>query len=228
MMLDPSAGDLYEMQDLLDDEEWKIVGRAREFLKAEMAPVAMTAGRGQKARQSAVGVSRAGDGSRRSVDGDVLPMGSVAHCGSDEQRRRWLPDLGRMGKICAFALTEPTGGVRRGPGVAYDRAAWWPGAGVERRQTVDRQSSAEPQRLAMSRRTGHGPDGPAWCRFAPRPWVRTTSTRGTPDMKIADRIRAFLSTPKGQRLTQQAREQLNKPENKRRLGDLIRRLRNRR
>jgi hypothetical protein len=47
-------------------------------------------------------------------------------------------------------------------------------------------------------------------------------------MKITDRIRAFLRTPKGRRLTQQAREQLNKPENKRRLNDLIRRLRNRR
>ncbi|MCW2881566.1 MAG: hypothetical protein JWQ95_5666 [Sphaerisporangium sp.] len=47
-------------------------------------------------------------------------------------------------------------------------------------------------------------------------------------MKIIDRIRAFLRSPKGQRLTQQAREQLNKPENKRRLRDLARRLRQRR
>jgi hypothetical protein len=45
-------------------------------------------------------------------------------------------------------------------------------------------------------------------------------------MKIIDRI--FLRSPKGQRLTRQAREQLNKPENKRRLRDLTRRLRSRR
>ncbi|WP_424532837.1 hypothetical protein ACOZ38_20935 [Sphaerisporangium viridialbum] len=47
-------------------------------------------------------------------------------------------------------------------------------------------------------------------------------------MTIIDRIRSFLRSPKGQRLTQQAREQLNKPENKRRLNDLVRRLRHRR
>lgn len=39
-----------------------------------------------------------------------LAMGSIAACGSPEQRRRWLPDMGRMAKIGAFALTEPQGG----------------------------------------------------------------------------------------------------------------------
>jgi glutaryl-CoA dehydrogenase len=39
-----------------------------------------------------------------------LAMGSIAACGSEEQRRRWLPEMSRMQKIGAFALTEPTGG----------------------------------------------------------------------------------------------------------------------
>ncbi|MFI9594006.1 acyl-CoA dehydrogenase family protein [Nonomuraea sp. NPDC052265] len=39
-----------------------------------------------------------------------LAMGSIAECGSAEQRRRWLPGMSRMEKIGAFALTEPTGG----------------------------------------------------------------------------------------------------------------------
>ncbi|MEV0381300.1 acyl-CoA dehydrogenase family protein [Nonomuraea sp. NPDC050643] len=39
-----------------------------------------------------------------------LAMGSIATCGSEEQRRRWLPEMSRMEKIGAFALTEPEGG----------------------------------------------------------------------------------------------------------------------
>lgn len=39
-----------------------------------------------------------------------LSMGSIARCGSWEQRQRWLPAMGRMEKIGAFALTEPHGG----------------------------------------------------------------------------------------------------------------------
>ena len=39
-----------------------------------------------------------------------LAMGSIARCGSAEQRRRWLPGMGRMERIGAFALTEPQGG----------------------------------------------------------------------------------------------------------------------
>jgi glutaryl-CoA dehydrogenase len=36
-----------------------------------------------------------------------LAMGSIYLCGSEEQKRRWLPDMARMAKIGAFALTEP-------------------------------------------------------------------------------------------------------------------------
>jgi glutaryl-CoA dehydrogenase len=36
-----------------------------------------------------------------------LCMTSIAFCGSDEQRQRWLPGLAKMDLIGAFALTEP-------------------------------------------------------------------------------------------------------------------------
>ncbi|MET8413134.1 acyl-CoA dehydrogenase family protein [Streptomyces sp. NPDC005195] len=39
-----------------------------------------------------------------------LAMGTILACGSDEQKRRWLPSMSRFEKIGAFALTEPHGG----------------------------------------------------------------------------------------------------------------------
>ncbi|MEU8951123.1 acyl-CoA dehydrogenase family protein [Streptomyces sp. NPDC048489] len=39
-----------------------------------------------------------------------LAMGTILACGSEEQRRRWLPAMSRFEKIGAFALTEPHGG----------------------------------------------------------------------------------------------------------------------
>ena len=39
-----------------------------------------------------------------------LAMGSIISCGSEEQKRRWLPAMSRFEKIGAFALTEPHGG----------------------------------------------------------------------------------------------------------------------
>ena len=39
-----------------------------------------------------------------------LAMGSIYTCGSEEQKRRWLPAMSRFEKIGAFALTEPHGG----------------------------------------------------------------------------------------------------------------------
>ena len=36
-----------------------------------------------------------------------LAMGSIYLCGSEEQKRRWLPSMARLEKIGAFALTEP-------------------------------------------------------------------------------------------------------------------------
>ncbi|MFL6141258.1 MAG: acyl-CoA dehydrogenase family protein [Labedaea sp.] len=46
-----------------------------------------------------------------------LAMGSIVACGSDEQRARWLPAMGRMELIGAFALTEPHGGSDVGGGM---------------------------------------------------------------------------------------------------------------
>ena len=39
-----------------------------------------------------------------------LAMESIAMCGSEEQKARWLPDLAQMNKLGAFALTEPEHG----------------------------------------------------------------------------------------------------------------------
>lgn len=39
-----------------------------------------------------------------------LAMQSIAMCGSDEQKERWLPSMSTMDKLGAFALTEPEHG----------------------------------------------------------------------------------------------------------------------
>ncbi|MGW2548697.1 acyl-CoA dehydrogenase family protein [Streptomyces sp. NPDC001635] len=39
-----------------------------------------------------------------------LAIGTILACGSDEQKRRWLPAMSRLEKVGAFALTEPHGG----------------------------------------------------------------------------------------------------------------------
>ena len=66
-----------------------------------------------------------------------LAMLSIAMCGSEEQKARWLPDLARMNKLGAFALTEPEHGS---DSVALETSArpGWRRLGAERPQTVDR------------------------------------------------------------------------------------------
>jgi glutaryl-CoA dehydrogenase len=70
-----------------------------------------------------------------------LAMGSIAACGSPEQRERWLPDMARMDRIGAFALTEPHGGSdvaggmrttarRDGDGWVLNGAKRWIGNGT--------------------------------------------------------------------------------------------------
>lgn len=39
-----------------------------------------------------------------------LAMGSIYLCGSEEQKRRWLPAMARLDAIGAFGLTEPDTG----------------------------------------------------------------------------------------------------------------------
>jgi glutaryl-CoA dehydrogenase len=47
-----------------------------------------------------------------------LAMGSIHLCGSDEQRRRWLPPMARLELIGAFGLTEPDVGSAISAGLA--------------------------------------------------------------------------------------------------------------
>jgi len=53
-----------------------------------------------------------GDGSLNTFFGvhSGLAMGSIAILGSEEQKQHWLPQMARMEKIGAFALTEPEHG----------------------------------------------------------------------------------------------------------------------
>ncbi len=53
-----------------------------------------------------------GDGSLNTFFGvhSGLAMGSIAILGSEEQKEKWLPQMARMEKIGAFALTEPDHG----------------------------------------------------------------------------------------------------------------------
>jgi glutaryl-CoA dehydrogenase len=53
-----------------------------------------------------------GDGSLATVLGvqSGLAMKSIALLGSEEQKQRWLPDMARLDKLGAFALTEPAHG----------------------------------------------------------------------------------------------------------------------
>ena len=47
-----------------------------------------------------------------------LAMGSIYLCGSEEQRRRWLPAMARMEQLGAFGLTEPEVGSGAARGLA--------------------------------------------------------------------------------------------------------------
>src|SRR5258708_36182854 len=68
-----------------------------------------------------------------------LAMLSIAMCGSEEQKARWLPDLARMDKLGAFALTEPehgsdsvalgTSGRRDGDALGLNGRQRWIGLG---------------------------------------------------------------------------------------------------
>jgi glutaryl-CoA dehydrogenase len=69
-----------------------------------------------------------------------LAMGAVAACGSEEQKRHWLPRMARCEVVGAFALTEPEHGsdaanlttraVRDGDDYLLDGAKRWIGNGT--------------------------------------------------------------------------------------------------
>jgi glutaryl-CoA dehydrogenase len=127
-------GDLYRFQDLLGPDEAAVVERVRAFLRTEVVPIANDCwARAEFPFQLIKGYSDLGIAGRQHssllagwlalemahADPSMatffgvhsgLAMGSIAGCGSDEQRERWLPAMARFDKIGAFALTEPTGG----------------------------------------------------------------------------------------------------------------------
>jgi glutaryl-CoA dehydrogenase len=128
------AGDPYQMQDLLNDDERAVVDRVRAFLAAEVAPIANECwSRAEFPHQLIKGYARldiAGHHYSSLLSGWLalemahadpsmatffgvhsgLAMGSIAACGSPEQHERWLPAMRAFEQIGAFALTEPTGG----------------------------------------------------------------------------------------------------------------------
>lgn len=148
MDAEPLPGDFYRIADGLTDDERKVIGRVRGFLRTEAAPIVLDHWkRAEFPHQLVPGFAALdiaalpyeglhGPAARRLLIGFVsleiahtdpslnsffgvhngLAMGSVALCGSPEQRERWLPVMARMEKIGAFALTEPHGGsdVARG------------------------------------------------------------------------------------------------------------------
>jgi glutaryl-CoA dehydrogenase len=102
-----------------------------------------------------------GDGSLGVVLGvhSGLAMRSIALCGSEEQKQRWLPAMARMERLGAFALTEPghgsdsvaleTSAERRGDHWVLNGAKRWIGLGtvadlviVWARDTATREVSA--------------------------------------------------------------------------------------
>jgi glutaryl-CoA dehydrogenase len=82
-----------------------------------------------------------GDGSLATFAGVQagLTMRSIDHCGSEEQKRRWLPALARCEALGAFALTEPdhgsdsllleTSAVQDGDAYVLNGAKRWIGNG---------------------------------------------------------------------------------------------------
>jgi glutaryl-CoA dehydrogenase len=128
------AGDLYAFQDLLSEDESAVVRRVRDFLEADVVPIANDhwqradfphhlikkyadldiadrPGSSLLSGWLALEMARA-DASMATFYGvhAGLAMGSIRMCGSADQQARWLPPMAAFDKIGAFALTEPTGG----------------------------------------------------------------------------------------------------------------------
>lgn len=135
----PHAADFYHYADLLTAEETAALRRLRAFLASDVTPVVERAWESAEFPMEIVagfaGLDLAGaaytdppasrlfigfahaeiariDASVNSFFGvhSGLAMGSIAACGTAEQRERWLPAMARMEQIGAFGLTEPHGG----------------------------------------------------------------------------------------------------------------------
>ena len=85
---------------------------------------------------------------------DGLGMGTIALCGSEEQKQRWLPPMARMEKIGAFALTEPDVGSDAARGLRHHRPPRRRHLGAQRRQEVDRQRHLVRPRRRLGPRRG--------------------------------------------------------------------------
>jgi glutaryl-CoA dehydrogenase len=128
------VGDLYGFQDLLAEDEAAVVRRVRDFLAAEVVPIAndlwaraefphhlikkyadldVASGAGSSLLKGWLALEMAhADASMATFYGvhAGLAMGSIRSCGSPEQQERWLPAMARFDQVGAFALTEPDGG----------------------------------------------------------------------------------------------------------------------
>ena len=127
-------GDLYRFQDLLDADECAVVEKLRTFLTAEVVPIANDCWARAEFPHHLIkgyaGLGIAGTNPSSLLSGWIalemahadasmatffgvhsgLAMGSIASCGSEEQKERWLPSMAAFEQIGAFGLTEPTGG----------------------------------------------------------------------------------------------------------------------
>jgi glutaryl-CoA dehydrogenase len=135
--------DFYAIESMLDPKDRELLGRVRSFMEDQVAPIINDYWMRAKfpfellpglRELGIVGLPYAG--ASAALDGLVamevarvdcsigtflgvhggLAMGSIDLCGSEEQRRRWLPPMQRLELIGAFGLTEPEvgSGVARG------------------------------------------------------------------------------------------------------------------
>jgi glutaryl-CoA dehydrogenase len=129
--------DFYGLESALTDDELKTLNSVRDFMREEITPIihdAWTHARFPFEIMPAYKRLGIADlpysGARPMLDGFValemsrvdpsiatfhgvhsgLATGSIALCGSEEQKQRWLPDMATAEKIGAFGLTEPNVG----------------------------------------------------------------------------------------------------------------------
>ncbi|MGI8882135.1 MAG: acyl-CoA dehydrogenase family protein [Jatrophihabitans sp.] len=132
-------GDLYGYGSLLSDDEWQIVLRTRAFMQDRVAPIVEDCWANAEfphqlipefAELDIMGLSYDDPPASRLLTGFLglelsrvdtsmatfygvhngLAMGTIHHCGSTEQKQRWLPRMRSLEQIGAFGLTEPEHG----------------------------------------------------------------------------------------------------------------------
>jgi glutaryl-CoA dehydrogenase len=129
--------DFYGLESVLTDDELTTLNSVRDFMREEITPIINDAWtRARFPFEILPAYKRLGiadlpySGARPMLDGFVamemsrvdpsiatfhgvhsgLATGSIALCGSEGQRQRWLPDMAAAEKIGAFGLTEPNVG----------------------------------------------------------------------------------------------------------------------